>query len=682
MNWTEGALARHSRRRGWNPGLARQKEYFAKARAGKKPAADHQSTFVPSYIASATPQRTSSAGVETPILPYHPSTSRGLQDTPDTSSILDGDNNGKAPRSLSSSKTSKASPTAAPHSKIEAKRRRLLQQNDWTGVSLPRPPDINFDHIRHDYLSRKPVGKTGFTKSTPTKHDTHNHGTRLGPNASPYSNAGPASIRMRISDRNLKWSHAGGSIRTSRTVISSSAAQSPAVAGSLPSSPPISRSIISMSSPASRTSRAGSYSRAKHNSTKVWKRRSPRSVTGMSESAPFVPDGPRYVVQSVLPKILHPVPTSHSARGTIRMPSPSDRTVAGSLIVEPEEELSESTSELGADAAWRAFLTGIDRPTSRLSGSEEMDTEELRTHLPVLIEEPPDPNLNTNATIPQSVTDVDLLPPRLNGSVEMNHCQSIDTGTEECRLRRNGYIRQVERPPKLSEQFASETSVGAWKDDPEVRDLLSQRHAPQNMLHLLEKQLEAKDTSVKKARSTPGQVGTDEESLWRKFMFDDNPEEIKQKAERSAMRETTRQIMSERTAIRSDEVEVASPAPAIPSPTSCHDRSSMVCDSLSTGSDGVVLRDGRNSREAMSTVAEHGSPSDKSANAANKLHLPAPFVGRLASITSNDGASRQPTTTTIGQNKRLTRSRKRWRSERPEIRALPDFDEDPIEEDA
>lgn len=683
MNWTEGALARHSRRKGWNPGLARQKEYFAKARAGKRPTSDTQSTFVPSYIASETPQRSSSTAVETPSLPHHPSTSRKLQDTPDTSSILEGNNNETASRLLSDSTKSKESPTATPHSRIEAKRRKLLQQHDWTGVSLPRPPDINFDHIRYDYISRKPIGKTGVAKSTPTKHDTHQHGTGIGLNASPYSTPGPASIKMRISDRNLKWSHAGGSIRTSRTVISSSAAQSPAEAGSLPSSPPVSRSIISVSSPVRRGSRAGSYNRAKHNSTKVWKRRSPRSVTGMSESAPFVPDGPRYVVQSVLPKILDPIPTSCSAFGTIRMPSPSDRTVVGSLIVEPEQELTESARELEADAAWKAFLTGIERPTSRLSDSEDTNTEELATQLPVLFEQPPDPNRDTTANVSQTTVDADLLAPKLAVSGKTNSCRPVDTATTELHKQRNDYgSRQPLAQPTRNAQSSGESAVGAWTRDPKIRDLLSQKHAPQNLLHLLEKQLEEEETSGKTPRLTPNGVSTDEERLWRKFMFDDNAEEIRQEAERSAIRETTRQIMSERIVIRSDEVEVASPVPAIPSPAPESYGIPRDGDSTPLQSDSATLRDGHNSREAMSTVAEHGSPLDQSARTANKIHLPAPFIGRLSSITSNEGSSRQPATTAIGQTTRPNRSKKRWRSKRPEIRALPDFDEDPIEEDA
>src|SRR6478609_2791856 len=56
MNWTEGALARHSRRKGWDKDAARQKQYFAKARARKNAPASSKGLVVESFVPDYIPQ--------------------------------------------------------------------------------------------------------------------------------------------------------------------------------------------------------------------------------------------------------------------------------------------------------------------------------------------------------------------------------------------------------------------------------------------------------------------------------------------------------------------------------------------------------------------------------------------------------------------------------------------------
>jgi hypothetical protein len=220
--------------------------------------------------------------------------------------------------------------------------------------------------------------------------------------------------------------------------------------------------------------------------------------------------------------------------------------------------------------------------------------------------------------------------------------------------------------------------------DPDVRDLLSRRHVTKNMMDLLEEELYPTAKEESKAPLERQNRSASEDELWKRFMFDDDPKEVVEKAGRLAAKETTRQILQERSAVRSDEVEApASSSTHVPTnvdlPESVVIDLSKVCDSESDC--GASRED--ESVQAVSVMAEHGSSSPKKSKTHNfKVHVPAPFVGRLASISTSDEAGAQPQSTVASlRGRRGTKWKRRWKSGRPEIRALPDFDEDPIEED-
>lgn len=113
MNWTEGNLHRHARGRGWSRDRSRQKQVFASARAGKTPSAPNKSTAT----GEASPFFSIGA-LKEPSLPPEPKAD--VASPPHT-------------------KRRKISPVAShPGNDLEARRRRLLERSDWTGISSDR----------------------------------------------------------------------------------------------------------------------------------------------------------------------------------------------------------------------------------------------------------------------------------------------------------------------------------------------------------------------------------------------------------------------------------------------------------------------------------------------------------------------------------------------------------------
>ncbi|PHH81066.1 hypothetical protein CDD80_3348 [Ophiocordyceps camponoti-rufipedis] len=124
MNWTEGSLARHSRRRGWKAEEARQKSHFARVRAARAP--------IPS------PQETTEATAEIAAPIRQPS----LQPAPSSHSV--------------------------PHTAtFQERKARLLQRPDWAGlgkgqqVEAPSPPWLQWSPPRRERLDETRQPWTG-----------------------------------------------------------------------------------------------------------------------------------------------------------------------------------------------------------------------------------------------------------------------------------------------------------------------------------------------------------------------------------------------------------------------------------------------------------------------------------------------------------------------------------------
>ncbi|UZP36290.1 hypothetical protein NXS19_004106 [Fusarium pseudograminearum] len=223
MNWTEGALARHSRRKGWDKDAARQKQYFAKARAKKNAPSSSKGldivSFVPDYIKQPQPQQ--------PQDHYSTSsTPAKKQKTPKRKLIHIQHDTSEAPRrglvqgiNIELPKPgSGLSPVL--HSEkddqeldIATKRRKLLEKDDWMGVSTQKPLKVNYAW-RKD-CSPQPRGTSNFkqniTSLLPT-YDQHDHSNRR-----TLGRLSNNEMRINIGSQNLRWSRESNSVRSFAT---------------------------------------------------------------------------------------------------------------------------------------------------------------------------------------------------------------------------------------------------------------------------------------------------------------------------------------------------------------------------------------------------------------------------------------------------------------------------------
>ncbi|KAI1156466.1 hypothetical protein F4825DRAFT_296726 [Nemania diffusa] len=130
MNWTEGSLARHSRRRQRNTLIARQKQHFANARRnllnGQVKQGPTTISFLTSRLISESPGRAASSrnyqdAPPTPLL----SLKRKREPRREYPPYLPEDGHGAVPTHLD-------------------RRKRLLEKSDWAGLRLQEPLDISF----------------------------------------------------------------------------------------------------------------------------------------------------------------------------------------------------------------------------------------------------------------------------------------------------------------------------------------------------------------------------------------------------------------------------------------------------------------------------------------------------------------------------------------------------------
>ncbi|KAG9255744.1 uncharacterized protein F5Z01DRAFT_556404 [Emericellopsis atlantica] len=210
MNWTESTLNRHSRRRGFDPDTARQKEYFAKSRACQQQdsrsrrESTSEAPFIPSYIpqASPSPRQTLDRSRESrgsmifnrrKLVPLSSEASEGEADTPALGTQ----------QSLGYPQTEQDQhpPSHPGRYDLTTKRRKLLGQEDWTGLELQRPLVLDYEpaaiqpdqmHIQYKDLKR--------TAKAPS---ARYHRGLLGRNRE-ESEHDHESIRLHIGDKSLR----------------------------------------------------------------------------------------------------------------------------------------------------------------------------------------------------------------------------------------------------------------------------------------------------------------------------------------------------------------------------------------------------------------------------------------------------------------------------------------------
>lgn len=162
MNWTEGTLARHSRARKGREVLLRQKDFFAKARAGVlngnvKSSPPSISVFVQPALASPSSRHSSITKTSAPPYPNN----RTRDDSPVGMSRYFRDDDGLQVPTVADFQEDEVEEAV-----LLQKRRKLLLKGDWTGINLQKPLQMEFSHPRASHGGPWGHSKSRVAKST------------------------------------------------------------------------------------------------------------------------------------------------------------------------------------------------------------------------------------------------------------------------------------------------------------------------------------------------------------------------------------------------------------------------------------------------------------------------------------------------------------------------------------
>lgn len=455
MNWTEGTLARHSRRKGWNKDAARQTEHFAKARARQRHLSDNlvKPPFVPDYIPRSHPVEHKSPS---PVAPHpEPSTpnkrpiSRRNRDPVPTKSLATLSSSSR-PEGVNSLHPSNLDPAQDRRGDdIEAKRRRLLEKSDWTGMSFQKPVLVSSSKARtsRSVPRRKPPQSPEFARNQKNFVDKVIGGSR-----------NDLDMTMRIGQHGLRWSGASNSVRS----LPTNRDHLPALKG-MGSTGGLSQSSL-LRRPAQNTpSVAGHHERLPPRSflhPRQAENSTPRSDCSSSTCSSRYrgnsPDRPRQIVQCSTP-LLAPQPT----RASSILYSPAfdeDSSVVAQVGVSkrpPSEAIREN-------AQWRDWLNLHDSSEAGFSDDPKIPRpqkrDEAETRSPALRSTPTRPSNVSSAVLVQHEREPEAGPPNLPREEEPHEPKATTLSHDQTQIASQpriyvglGSNYELEMPPKVQD---------------------------------------------------------------------------------------------------------------------------------------------------------------------------------------------------------------------------------------
>lgn len=194
-----------------------------------------------------------------------------------------------------------------------------------------------------------------------------------------------------------------------------------------------------------------------------------------------------------------------------------------------------------------------------------------------------------------------------------------------------------------------------------------------DLADLLEEQVRRIGQNIPANKETHAELDDDDEDeIWKRFVLDEDAKAITERALQEAKNETKRQLCSpmEVTACDVLEQSLASSEAGFMSPTSSSEAADVP--------EGTLLLQGSHNGNASSVVAQPGTPPRKIQNHHFRFRQPESFVGRLANSKAVVGQeSGRYGLADQGIKKRRQRKRDH---KRPDIRAMPNINGDPIEE--
>lgn len=225
MNWTEGGLARHSRASKGRVVLLRQKEHFAKARAGllnsNVKISPPSISFLAHPAASSSPHRQSSKSKNSSGAASSSKKRHRDKDPPHSSQYFQDDAGSKLPTPADFQKD------LAEEDALRQKRRKLLLKGDWTGINLQKPIQMEFSKARSPHDGPWGLSKSRHTRSSKDRQRRMlgvEHGRVHQARSKAIRPVSPRQMRVRVGSRERALggsSNASPRSRTCRDVESS-----------------------------------------------------------------------------------------------------------------------------------------------------------------------------------------------------------------------------------------------------------------------------------------------------------------------------------------------------------------------------------------------------------------------------------------------------------------------------
>lgn len=714
MNWTEGALARHSRRKGWDKDAGRQKEYFAKARARKHESSTKKtlnpSAFIPGYVpqprnlidqspSSASSIRNKSSRPRKGLIHQHSNRIEKTNAVPERSTVLQ--------LGRSSNECLNEHHSSPQQEPLSAKRRRLLEKSDWTGVNLQKPVVVDFSWQREHALRhgrRREEGKPP-RRSDPPERQLHQRKSRIVNGSDLENRRNDDAMRLRIGSQSLRWSRASNSIRSPTSHR-----------GRLPtfeawksqqdqlSSPRLPLNSSSINEQLPRVARHYGKSSVASPTLSNWASFANGSQLSSSSSGFDPPqkrrkvsDDPRIIIRSSPPMIHHPQPTRGTRLALFDIRSPDYSETASSTRAHvgiPDTAPGRICRE---DQKWNSWLDPTGSVDSLQKRPVLQQKEESQHSSPGISQYWEDskrlslPSLRS----PQEVSTEQTLPTRQSSAIVISSDSSSDVSDEE-------EFEAIPSAPRVTSKVAgSKTNEPMQGPDPAARHIDPVKELPkhtslfnelilpsapqlpkapnvQDLMDLLieeEKFDNGNNTTLSRKEE---EAAEDENEIWKKFVFDDDIPDIKKRALDEAQQQTTQDLCQ---AIADTASNFAEPPSTIREQTSpspgpvCTPELGLQSNSLEeqllTSSEALTTE------TTNSVIAQASSPTPQP-DTDFKFHPPTLFVGRLASTISTNVNFASPS---LQQGKRgRGRPRRRRIDGRPDFRAMPDFDGDPIEE--
>ncbi|KAI0880266.1 uncharacterized protein GGS22DRAFT_197674 [Annulohypoxylon maeteangense] len=169
----------------------------------------------------------------------------------------------------------------------------------------------------------------------------------------------------------------------------------------------------------------------------------------------------------------------------------------------------------------------------------------------------------------------------------------------------------------------------------------------------------------------------DDNSAWMKFVFDDDSEELEAKAFMEAAHQAAAELVpsdSSRSVMNSIETSTACGVDSFDQDEEENDSACL----LRLGENDVATQGVLDLEGGSSNIATAGSTTVTESESRFRFAQPRTFVGKLSD--SNTTATQNSTLVSCHREKKRGRPKKKAADGRTDIRQLPDFDGDPIEE--